>query len=182
MIDRAGLASLDLRQPGDGDLHLKVLRLLIGDETEKSLIDLNCGEMTSTRHLKFRESVHVDVIDEDLRPDNVHFFLGSSLGDGEVFERKYDVAIISDGIEHFTKSDGLRLADRMTKLAKLSIIFTPLGQYLVFPESTDPHVHKSGWLPADLPDWETLVFPNWHLTLGIGALFFYRELVDDSTP
>lgn len=178
-IDYLELAKIDPGTPGSGDLYFKILGLLIGDASGKSLIDLCCGEMTGTRHLGFKESVHVDVADEPLRPPGFNFVQCDVLSEDPVFNRKYDVALCLDGIEHLTREDGLRLADRMTNLAKLSIIFTPLGFYKT--DGKGSHAHLSGWLPADLPGWETLVFPNWHPTLGIGALFFYRELVDDST-
>lgn len=167
--------NFDLTQPGSGELQLQVLRSIIGDSSQKTLIDLCCGEMTVSRHLKFASSVHVDVTDEPLRPRHAVFVHSDVFGDHPVFKTRYNVALCADGIEHFTKADGFRLAHQMTMLADLSIVFTPLGEYMVDPLNTGPHTHKSGWLPDDLPGWHTLVFPNWHPTLNCGALFYWHD-------
>lgn len=167
------MTAFDLNSHGTLEIYLGVLYSIIGDTTNKTLIDLCCGEMGRTRHMKFASSIHVDVIDEPLRPRDFAFIQTDVFSEHDVFKRKYDVAFCGDGIEHFTKADGYRLAHHMTLLGRQAIIFTPLGEYMVDPNATGPYPHKSGWLPGDLPGWKTMVFPNWHPTLGIGAMFFW---------
>lgn len=131
--------------------------------------------MSTSRKLKFKSSVHIDVEDFELRPKEFRFIQTDVLGDHPVFSERFDVALCTDGIEHFLKEDGLRLANRMTQLADLSIVFTPLGDYKVDTQSRCPHAHKSGWRTGDLPGWQCMVFPNWHVSLGIGAVFFWTR-------
>ena len=38
---------------------------------------------------------------------------------------------------------------------------------------TDPKSHKSLWTPGDFLGWDTVVFPDFHEVLGIGAFFAY---------
>lgn len=160
---------------GSGQLQVEVINAIVGDSSRKTLIDLCCGEMATSRHLRFARSVHIDVEDNPGRPLEANFIQTDALGDHPVFSEYFDVALCTDGIEHFTKSNGLRLAERMLGLAHLAIVFTPLGDYMVEPESNGPHTHKSGWNPGDLPGWEHLSFPKWHPTLNIGAIFFWRN-------
>jgi hypothetical protein len=160
---------------GSGKLQVDVLNALIGDSSRKTMIDLCCGEMATSQHLRFARSVHVDVEDNFGRPIGANFVQADVLGEHPVFSEYFDVSICTDGIEHFTKSDGLRLAERMLGMSHLAIIFTPLGDYMVDPNGKGPHTHKSGWQPGDLVGWDHLAFPKWHPTLNIGAIFFWRN-------
>lgn len=161
---------------GSGDLYLAILHGIIGVETDKlTMIDLCCGEMAISSRMNFKESVHVDVIDEPRRPRQFNFVQCSALSHNPVFEKPYHVAYCGDGIEHFTKSEGKALIQRMEIIANLKIIFTPLGEYMVGNDLENPHSHKSGWTPDDFPGWHSLVYPQWHPTLGIGAFFVWKR-------
>lgn len=162
----------DLRQ-GSMELWIEVFVRIIGKPSKDvSVIDLCCGRMGNTRLLNFRDSLHVDVTDYEDRPRHYRFLKHDVLTLTESLNGMYDVALCSDGIEHLSKADGLKLLDRMTRLSRKRIIFTPLGDYIVEPDTTDPEKHKSGWLPKDFPpSWETQEFPNWHPTIGIGGLW-----------
>jgi hypothetical protein len=175
MIDLIAIQEIDTSSEGFGDLHLLVLRALIGDPNGKTCIDLCCGEMSSTRYLQFVDRLCVDVIDEPKRPKQFRFLQADVTRNWNPEGKEWDVAICSDGIEHLTKADGMILAQRMHEMARLSIIFTPLG-FLSNPEAPDnSHAHRSGWLPEDLPDWQSLAFHRWHTRLNFGAVFFWRE-------
>jgi hypothetical protein len=161
---------------GSMPLWIEVFLRIVGKPSDQvSIIDLCCGRMGNTRLLKFKESIHIDVTDYPERPRGSHFLLHDVLSLPSSFNGKYDVALCSDGIEHLSKEDGIKLISIMEKLSKTSIIFTPLGDYMVDPLAKSPENHRSGWLPNDFPsNWETQEFPNWHPTLGIGGLWAWR--------
>ncbi len=175
------MKTFDLEQPGSADLQAEVLREIINGNAEwGTLLDLCCGEMTVMRHFlatresgSFKETIHVDVADCPLRPADAPFIQMDVIKFMKA-ARIYSVAFCGDGLEHFTRKRGGELLKLMQKRARLSVIFTPLGDYLVEPQSKNPDAHKSGWLPADLPGWETMVFPNWHPTLDLGAFFAWK--------
>jgi hypothetical protein len=165
----------DLRE-GSMPLWLEIFVRILGKPTQSvTLIDLCCGEMGNTRLCKFKDSLHVDVTNYATRPKGYDFIKHDVLTLPESFNGRYDVALCSDGIEHLSKTDGMALLERMPKLSRQSIVFTPLGDYMVDPNAKGPENHRSGWLPRDFPDgWETQEFPNWHPTLGIGGLWAWR--------
>jgi hypothetical protein len=164
---------------GSLELYLSVIREILGGKTEdKSLLDICCGEMSNTRHLKFRESTHIDVHDWPNRPKEFNFVQGDALELlRTVGDKQFDVALCSDGIEHLSYDDGEELLGQMERVARLAIIFTPIGPYLMYPDATDPDSHKSAWYPEDMIryGWQTRAFPMWHPTLGIGAFFAFKH-------
>lgn len=158
-----------------GEKYLSILRRIIGPTQDKTFLDLCCGEMTHTRELKFKRSVHVDVVDWPTRPKEFDFRRESVL-DCKFSACEFDVCLCSDGIEHLDINDGLLLIMKMSTWSTVPIIFTPLGSYMVNPTATDPDSHKSGWLPSDFErfGWLTEAHPDWHPTLGVGAFFAWR--------
>lgn len=169
---------MNLPQTGSVDLYLEILSQIIGPTEELSFLDLCCGEMTATKRMSFASSLHIDVIDCPLRPPDAKFFHGDVLAElANIGENWFDVSLCSDGIEHLTKEAGHTLLLEMQRVSTLSIIFTPLGDMLVDTEATDPHTHKSGWIPSDpaFRFWQTKTFPNWHPTLNHGAFFAWHR-------
>jgi 2-polyprenyl-3-methyl-5-hydroxy-6-metoxy-1,4-benzoquinol methylase len=66
-------------------------------------------------------------------------------------DRRFDVVVLSQVVEHFTKADGLKALDRAEQLAsKLVYVSTPNG-FLEQPElDGNPHQkHLSGWTVND---------------------------------
>lgn len=164
---------------GSQELYLKILRRIIGESEGKTFLDLACGEMTVTRHLKFHSSVHVDVQDRPDRPKEFTFVQGDITDETlPVFQKKYDVAFIGDGLEHLPKEKGHRLLQNMEHWAYLPIVFVPLGAYLIENEPTNnPDSHRSAWYPDNFHErgWQCEVHEDWHPTLGIGAFFAWRS-------
>lgn len=162
---------------GSGELYLSILRRIIGPTEDKTLLDLCCGEMTQTRHLKFQDSWHIDVKDWPERPREFTF-CAMDVREVMPLSAHFDVCICSDGIEHLTKAEGAKLIGDMEKVAKLPIIFTPLDAYKLNPDSTDPDIHKCVWSPAEFVSmgWKTEVYPGWHPELSIGAFFAWKPL------
>lgn len=162
---------------GSMALWTEIFVRIIGKPTsEISLIDLCCGRMGNTGQLKFKKSLHIDVTDYEERPKEFEFLKQDVLELPWWLNAKYDVALCSDGIEHLSRDDGNRLIRKMEDLSPVQVIFTPLGDYMVNPLTTDPEHHRSGWLAKDFPKWwETQEFPNWHPTLNIGALWAWHR-------
>jgi len=174
------MKAYDPNSTGSAALQIDVLlEIMIGRCKFGSFLDLCCGEMTVTREILpyVRSSLHIDVQDREFRPKQVAFVQADVLEILPAIVNRFDVAWCGDGLEHFRKDDGRDLLTLMEKAAKLPIIFTPLGDFEVEPRASDPDKHKSGWWPRDLEarGWNTLAFPNWHPTLGIGAFFAWKE-------
>lgn len=161
---------------GDEAVFMRTLRAIIGpNSSEQSHIDLCSCYAPLVRHLDFKSRVYVDVkewdIDDEVRP---YYVVTDVLGNHPVLSRQYDVATCLDGIEHLHKPDGRRLLDRMKALSKKQILFTPLHPWNMAPDDPRPETHKCVWVPEDLPNWASVVYPVYHRVLEIGAWFFWH--------
>src|SRR3989344_3901418 len=69
----------------------------------------------------------------------------------KVKPKSFDVVIALDLIEHLDKKEGIKLLDKVEKIAtKKVIIMTPNGYYDQEPYGGNPYqVHRSGWLIED---------------------------------
>ena len=161
---------------GSYPLYESIIQAIIGPNIhEQSLIDLCSCEATVTRKLPFQEKTYVDVLDcWDIPGQMDRFVQTDVLGDHEIFNKHYDVANCSDGIEHLIKDDGIRLVERMKTISDKQILFTPLGNYLVEVGNPDPKCHKSGWYPDDFEGFAAIIAPKYHPTLGIGAFWVWK--------
>lgn len=161
---------------GSPALYLQILKAICGNTAGKSVLDLCCCKSPHVPQLGFEKRTYVDIQDWglDFPEEQLYFFqrdVFNFLNDCEHF----DVAVISDGIEHFTKAQGITLLFLMQSRSAKQIIFTPLGDYLIEKKTTDnPDSHKSGWLPKDFPGWGIIELANFHPTLGIGAFFSWH--------
>lgn len=166
-------------ESGSIELWLSVVRGIVGRPMEElSLLDLCCGECSATARLKWESHTGVDVVDWKMRSPEVHFWeMDALIFCNDVrYAKQYDLCICSDGIEHLDTITGWDLLEQMTRIAHLTIIFTPLGPYILNEQATHPDAHKSAWWPEELEGmgWTTQVYPNWHLGLGIGAFFAHK--------
>jgi len=162
---------------GNGEVHLDVLKAICGNTENKSMVDLCCGFAPQTRRLGFVSRLYVDSVKRDLAEESkwfanedVFYFLDKNT-------LHFDVGISLDAVEHFVKERALLLLNKMRMISNKQIIFTPLGDYLIETTRTDnPDSHKSGWLPQEFEDmgYATIVFPNFHKLLNIGAFFAFR--------
>lgn len=159
---------------GTPEIHLDVLKAICGDVSDKSMLDLGCGFAPQTRQLGFRSRTYVDVVERDLG-EEMPYFLNCNILSNEYFKKeKYDVCFALDVIEHFHKDAGDYLLFLMGKQSYKQVIFTPLGAYLIGEGEPGPDMHRSGWLPSDCKDWASIVFPNFHPILNIGAFFSFN--------
>jgi hypothetical protein len=167
---------------GSFQLWVDTVRGITGPTEELSMLDLCCGEMSATRLLKWKSVTAVDVMDYPGRPQEFLFIQSNVLDiEPSLFSAAggFDVCVCSDGLEHFARDDGHRLLCRMAEWSELPIIFTPTGESSdkIDPRSTHPDTHKSSWTQEDFHSigWETMLFPNWHPTIGLGAIFGFRR-------
>jgi ubiquinone/menaquinone biosynthesis C-methylase UbiE len=161
---------------GSHALWIKTADEILGTSPREYLLDLCCGGCAVTRHLGFEFHRGIDLIDNPERPSNVVFSKLDALEYLLTVTRRlgFDLAVISDGLEHLPDEKATRLLDEMVRVARRSIIFVP-DDSLVTPASHDHHVHKSHW-PAS--KWAQLgynyrEFPTWHAHAG--AVFAWRD-------
>jgi hypothetical protein len=164
---------------GTGELHLGIIKTICGEGLEnKSLLDLCCCHAPITSQLKFKKRVYVDILPRILdEPSEREFFVQyNSLDFLNDKGGYYDVITCLDGIEHLSKENGYYLTVQTTLFSEKQIFFTPLGDYLVDTETLNPEAHKSGWMPEDFEQlgWATIVLPNYHPLLGIGAFYAWN--------
>lgn len=160
---------------GSPEIHLAVLKAICGDTKGKSMIDLGCGFAPQTRQLGFKFRLYVDIVTRDLKEENENFKNVDILNND--LDSFWDVSFSLDNIEHFKKMDGYFLLREMKIFSIKQIIFTPIGDYLIEKYATEnPDSHKSGWMPEEFEEmeWATIVFNNFHQTLGIGAFFAFN--------
>jgi len=161
---------------GNSEIYMDCLRAICGDHcADESFIDLCCNLAPHTPLLGFAERCYIDVLPRILdHPEEQQFFIQKDVLAINPF-LTYDTSICSDGIEHFKKEDGYKLLGLMYEISYKQILFTPLGEYMVDPISKDPEGHHSGWTPEDVPGHATIVFPQYHPTLNVGAFFFWSS-------
>lgn len=67
----------------------------------------------------------------------------------------FDLAILSDVLEHFSKDDGYSLLNSLFEHVEDILIATPLGFHEHPAEGNNPHEeHKSGWVLEDFNGYE----------------------------
>lgn len=155
-------------------LFLRVLRTIIGPEPIHSRIDLCCNIARLTRYLPGQDKVYVDIVEHDLGSEQPYFVKADVREDHAVFNRHYDLATCTDGIEHLHANEGLDLIEKALKISDKCIFFTPLGYTRMEPGDPHPDMHRSLWSPKQFRDWGCITYPNYHSALGIGAFFFWH--------
>lgn len=156
---------------GDGIVQFDVLLAICGND-KKSMIDICSGECPNTRRLPIEYKTYIDIVYRDIGKDQDCLVVADVLA--WRIMKKFDVAIALDCIEHFEKNKGFELLELMDYYSDNKIIFTPVGNYLIEQVKTNnPDSHKSGWVAKEFENmgWATIVFPNFHPLLGIGAFF-----------
>lgn len=157
---------------GSGELLVDVMKIICGDTSEQSMVDIMCHHAPYSPMLGFKKRKYVDINNRPLDHVNEQQYFILS----DVFEffnnnkERYDTIMCMDGIEHLSVNEGYILLEECKKVSDKQIIFTPLGEYMVGTDK-NPDCHRSGWLPEMLPDWLAIVFTNFHPTLNIGAWF-----------
>jgi Methyltransferase domain. len=126
----------------------------------ESLLDVGCGASSPIRFFskKIKYAVGVDGFlpsIEQSRANQIHhdYKQANLLDIDTVFEPKsFDVVLASDVIEHFEKEDGLKLLEKMEKIARKKVIvftpngFQPQGEF----DNNAYQMHRSGWTVEEM--------------------------------
>jgi hypothetical protein len=160
---------------GSGELWLDIMRIICGDTSGKSMVDLGCHKAPYTPLLGFSDRTYVDIQDRPLdHALEQQYFVHSDMVDYiKECNKIFDVAISSDSLEHLGFNTSVYLIHIMTQKSVKQIVFTPLGP---LNHSYDPHPdsHKSWWWTGDFPEWGHIILPNFHEDLKCGAFFAYN--------
>jgi hypothetical protein len=159
---------------GSGDIYLDIMRIICGDTSELSMIDLGCHKAPYTSQLGFKKRMYIDAQERPLdNPNEQQYFVLSDMVEYIKDKPKwFDVVISSDSIEHISVEDGFEFINFMTLCSNKQIIFTPIGETMMHIYlDNDFDTHKSGWTPEMLPNWLAIVLPDFHPTLNTGAWF-----------
>lgn len=164
---------------GSHELWLSVVNRILGDSPRILMIDVCCGACAVTRKLDFSHVHACDVL-----PRSSEFPEGWGFTKSDAYEfligrrdKSVDLVVCSDGLEHLTKGAGRFLFFEMCRVGRIAVIFTPTGDTTFNPKAANPHTHKSSWGQGDFSEfgWETEHFPDWHPTLGWGAIFAWKK-------
>ena len=160
---------------GNGEIYMDILKSICGEMDGMSMVDLGCHRSPYISQLPFSYKEYVDIQDRPLDdPSQQPWFINQDVFD--FLTKKiwtFSVSIASDFIEHLSKDKGYELLRLMEAKSYKQVIFTPLGEYDIGVDES-PDVHKSGWLPEDFQNYATIVLPDFHPSLNIGAFFAWH--------
>ena len=160
---------------GNYDIYTDVLKAICGNTDNKSMIDLGCNLAPITPVLGFKKRVYIDILPRILDyPEEQQYFIQDDVLEYLQKDNHYDCSIASDFCEHLTPMDGTKLLTLMELKSDKQILFTPLGAHIVETDNYLPEAHHSAWTPELTPDYASIIFPHYHLQLGIGAYFFFK--------
>lgn len=158
---------------GSGNLWLDIMKIICGDTSNKTMIDLGCHKAPYTPLLGFKERTYIDIQNRPLdhKEEQQYFIQSGAISYLFENQKRYDVSICSDMIEHLSKEKGTVLLNAMVLRSGKQIIFTPLGDASITNDG-HPDSHASGWTPDDFRiSWLNIVFPNFHSSINLGAFF-----------
>ncbi len=166
---------------GSGELWLDIMKIICGDTSDMSMIDLGCHKAPYTPLLGFKERTYVDIQNRgmDFKEEEMYFKqqdVISFIKEKATLKIQYDILIASDFLEHLTYNDGCIFLSLIDHISEKQIIFTPIGDYMTNPEATNPDHHKSGWTPTQFNElgWGTIAISTFHPQLNCGAFFAFK--------
>jgi hypothetical protein len=165
---------------GNGRVYIDIMKIICNVLYGQSMIDLGCHRAPYTPMLGFTDKTYVDIQDRPLDfEDEQKWFVQSDVIEYmQKVNRRFDVSIASDLIEHLTEDDGRKLLQLMEFKSDKQIIFTPLGPWMLTKDD-NPDSHRSAWMPDMLPEYLSIVLPDFHGELKIGAFFAIRGNVEE---
>jgi len=125
-------------------------------------LDLGCGAAPYTRNLQ--DCVWMDMKPHATWPKRI--IVDDIRKAPDMFQKwKFGTGVMLDVVEHLHKPDVLKLLAGLEPLCRRVLIFTPLGDLWLTPDSTDPHHHVSGWTPEEFQamGFHTWTWPKFHL-------------------
>jgi len=139
------------------------------------MIDVGCNLAPFTPRLGYKHRKYVDILPRTLdHPEEQKFFEQNDLLAVLRHGIAYNTVISSDVIEHLTTDRGYEMLALAENCSHRQIIFTPLGPWMLEPDGPSPEQHHSAWYPEMLEGYASIVFPNYHPTLGVGAFFSWK--------
>jgi len=172
--------TIEINKIGSGEIYLQIMKLICGDVSDKSVVDLMCYHSPYIPQMGFKKRTYVDIQDRKLDDKREQqFFVLSDVFDYLAHNKEVvDIMISSDGIEHLTSDKGLELISLMKQRSDCQVLFTPLGENMVDKNAIHPDTHKSGWTPEIInyhfPDYFSfIVMPRFHTSFG--AFFFWHN-------
>lgn len=167
---------------GNNEIYMDCLRSICGETENKSMVDLGCNLAPYTPKLGFKDRFYVDILERVLdHKDEQQYFIKEDILEFLKKENYFDVTLSLDSIEHLSFVDGVKLIRLMEWNSDKQVIFTPLHEWMMDLEGTEPEGHHSLWTPDLIPDYASIVFPIYHPTLNIGAWFGWqcKNIEDD---
>lgn len=124
----------------------------------KTLLDVGCGANSPVQ--TFNRNIHCTGVDafapsiERSKKKGIHnaYVQADVLQIDTLFGPKcFDIVVALDLVEHLEKQDGLKLLDKMERIAaKKVVIYTPNGFLPQGNRESNPwQVHLSGWTPEE---------------------------------
>lgn len=124
-----------------------------------SVLDVGCGSNSPIRAVKktfYSQGIDIhkqSIMESKRKKIHDKYTIGNVENIDKYYKKKsFDAVIAMDVIEHFKKTDALKLLKKMEKVArKKVIILTPNGFLDQGHYDNNPHQdHKSGWFVKDL--------------------------------
>jgi len=165
---------ITLEDIGSGELYLKIMKAICDETEDKSVADIMCHLSPYIPQLGFKERTYVDIQKRPLdHKKEQKWFVKMDVIEFLRKGKHFDVINCSDGIEHLSSYNGKLLVNLMEQYSNKQIIFTPLGEHKIVRDN-HPDSHASGWTPDYFEGWASIILPNFHPTLGVGAFFAWH--------
>lgn len=162
---------------GNDEVYMDCLRSVCGSTEGKSMVDLGSNLAPHTPKLGFEKRTYIDILERKLdHEEEQQYFIKENALDylSKKTFKSIDVTMSLDNIEHLNYKDGQSLLYLMEWTSQRQVLFTPLDAWMVTDDENDlnPESHRSVWKPESLnKEWASIIFPQYHLSLGIGAWF-----------
>lgn len=130
-----------------------------GLDSATSVLDIGCGRGAHIRNHDFFKDVKLVGFDasrawtNDLPAIYSDVIIGTLPGDlAGIPDNTFDAVMAIDVIEHFERSDALKLLDEMNRIARRVVVIATPNGYVYQPPAPDNEYneHKSGWSKSDL--------------------------------
>lgn len=165
---------------GSGRVYIDIMKIICNVLHGQSMIDLGCHRAPYTPLLGFTDKTYVDIQDRllDYQDEQKWFVQSDVIEYMQKCDRRFDVSIASDLIEHLTEENGRKLLQLMEFKSDKQVIFTPIGPWMITKDD-NPDSHRSGWTPNMLPEYLSIILPDFHSEMKVGAFFSVRSNGED---
>jgi ubiquinone/menaquinone biosynthesis C-methylase UbiE len=141
----------------------------------QTVLDVGCGKGFRKLFRKY-ESIGIDIesafLETAKKRNNYKALLRVNINNLQFPDKSFDAVTCCEVIEHLNKEDGLKLLDRLEKIARKRIIITtPWGDDFAFRavQLRYPTLkHLSGWLPKEFEERGYKIIPVMSLRIRLG--------------